>query len=98
MIILEDGDTSEKFPCHNNFAVFERRKKPLHKRERLNFYLYKIFPSKNLPPIRMSLRPPDDIRAKIQAEYQKGVRGHGTKSLAKKFGVSTCTVYRIVNQ
>ncbi len=41
---------------------------------------------------------PDEVRAQIRAEYQPGVPGCGYVSLAKKFGVSTATVWRIVNE
>ena len=48
-----------------------------------------------------SIRPkrgvPEDIRAKIRAEYKKGVRGCGCYALAKKYGVDHSTILRIVN-
>ena len=40
----------------------------------------------------------DDLRQQIRAEYQKGVRGHGSIALAKKFGVSDTTILCIVHE
>ena len=41
-------------------------------------------------------RTPDDIRAKIRAEYKKGVVGCGSYALAKKYGVDHSTILKIV--
>ena len=43
-------------------------------------------------------RTPDEIRAKIRAEYKPGVRGCGLQALAKKYGLSTATVYDIIKK
>ena len=42
-------------------------------------------------------RTPDDKRAQIIADYQKGVPGHGYAAVAKRFGVSPQNVWDIVN-
>lgn len=41
-------------------------------------------------------RTPDEIRAKILADYQPGVRGCGCHALAKKYGRHPTTINRIV--
>lgn len=41
-------------------------------------------------------RIPDDVRAQICSDYQKGISGHGVHSLAKKYGASTETIQRIL--
>lgn len=43
-------------------------------------------------------RTPDEIRAKIRAEYSPGVRGCGCQALAKKYGLSTATIWNIVRE
>ena len=43
-------------------------------------------------------RVPDEIRAKIRAEYQRGVYGHGKWALAKKYGVDSATVLNIIRE
>ncbi|MBQ6298281.1 MAG: hypothetical protein IJK81_11470 [Selenomonadaceae bacterium] len=40
----------------------------------------------------------DDIRAKIIADYQKGVPGHGARAVGKRFGVDGRSVLRIVKE
>ena len=49
-----------------------------------------------------SIRPkrgvPEDIRAKIRAEYKAGVVGCGSYALAKKYGVCHRTVLKIVKE
>ena len=50
--------------------------------------------------IRKVKRPPvpKEIRTKIRAEYQKGVAGCGARALAKKYGINTATIFRIVKE
>lgn len=40
---------------------------------------------------------PDETRAQIRAEYQRGVRGHGLLALAKKYNVYSSTIWKIVS-
>lgn len=41
---------------------------------------------------------PPDIRKKIKSEYQRGVKGYGYVSLARKYGVAHTTIKTIVNE
>lgn len=43
-------------------------------------------------------RIPDEIRAKIRAEYVKGSREFALVALAKKYGIDPATIRRIVNE
>lgn len=43
-------------------------------------------------------RTPDEIRAKIRAEYKPGVYGCGLQALAKKYGISVATVHDIIKK
>lgn len=43
-------------------------------------------------------RTTEDICSKIRAEYKFGVRGFGAWSLAKKYGISKATVFRIIHE
>ncbi len=43
-------------------------------------------------------RTPDEIRAKIRAEYRKGVPGCGLQALAKKYKLNPTTIRDIVNK
>lgn len=40
----------------------------------------------------------DDVREQIRSEYRCGVRGHGAPALAKKFGVTSTTIRRIIHE
>ena len=42
-------------------------------------------------------RTPKEICKKIKSEYRRGVVGFGRKQLAKKYGISPATVFRILN-
>ncbi|MBQ3434293.1 MAG: HNH endonuclease [Selenomonadaceae bacterium] len=42
-------------------------------------------------------RVPKEIKTQIRAEYQKGVKGCGLFSLAKKYGLAQSEIWRIVN-
>lgn len=46
------------------------------------------------PPNRI----PDEVRAKICAEYESGLPGCGAENLAKKYGLVKSTIYRIVKE
>lgn len=43
-------------------------------------------------------RVPDDVREKIRAEYKRGVRGYSQPALAKKYGVDSSTICRIIHE
>ena len=43
-------------------------------------------------------RTPDEIRAKIRAEYKPGVRGCGLQALAKKYGLNQSTIHDIIHE
>lgn len=45
-----------------------------------------------------SPRVPDNVREQIRAEYQKGVVGFGCIALAKKYGVSSQTIFNIIKE
>ena len=47
---------------------------------------------------KIDTRIPDDIRAAIRQDYQKGVKGRSTPALAKKYGIGSKTVWDIVNK
>lgn len=47
---------------------------------------------------KSSRRIPDKIRAQIRADYKKGVYGHGSCVLAKKYGVNPLTILNIANE
>lgn len=47
---------------------------------------------------KIDIRTPDEICKQIRSKYKPGVRGHGSHALAKKFGVSSSTVLRIVRE
>lgn len=51
--------------------------------------------------IRKSKTPPslpNSAKEMIRAEYQKSVRGHGAPALAKKYGVCSATIQKIINE
>lgn len=54
----------------------------------------------NLHSHRTGLHPTDKLTIEdarnIRHEYQKGVRGHGMRALAKKYGVTTCHICHII--
>lgn len=43
-------------------------------------------------------RIPDEVRAQIRQEYKPGVYGRGSYSLAKKYGVGSSTILRIIHE
>ena len=45
-----------------------------------------------------SLKVPNEIRAKIRAEYKKGKHDCGSYALAKKYGVDPTTIWKIVKE
>ena len=47
---------------------------------------------------KIERRIPDEIRAKIRAEYKRGVYGCGLGALAKKYGVDARTVSNIIKE
>lgn len=47
---------------------------------------------------KIDTRIPDEIREQIRADYQKGVRGYGCHTLAKKYGVNHQTIWSIIHE
>lgn len=50
------------------------------------------------PFLHPANRIPDDIRARIRAEYKPNTRGYGSTVLAKKYGLGQTTIKQIVKE
>ena len=60
-------------------------------------YIIKQFDKRAGRKVNYMLSLPEEVREKIRAEYVKGSKEFGRNALAKKYGVSTDTIYRIVS-
>lgn len=58
----------------------------------------RTFENGQLRESKTPLSLPDETKKKIRTDYRKGMRGFGAPALAKKYGTSTATVQKIINE